>query len=406
MPVQRANERSLFYHFLKTDFGHLGLVWTDLGLRSVLFPHPKLKTVQNQVRQKYPGAREKKPPVWLKQIARILTLQLKTVGAPSAKQSPIDVFPVERLDFSEIAPFHRLVYVEAMKTGQGQTTSYSELAKKVGSPRAARAVGQAMARNPLPLIVPCHRVLAAGGKLGGFTAPGGTLTKKRLLEIERQLHSRSSFEDAEFDPMKARRHLMKSDARLAKVIRQVEKKFATFSIDTADLKLKKSPYEWLLRSIIFQQLNGRAASTIHDRVRLLFAERDPSPEELLGMDETRLRSAGLSQNKLLALRDLAEKARLGLVLSREQMKQMSNEDIIQTLLPIRGIGRWTIEMLLLFGLGRSDVLAVDDFALKKATMQIHGLKSMPNRVLFQNLGEKWRPYRSVASWYLWRSLDL
>jgi O-6-methylguanine DNA methyltransferase len=293
-----------------------------------------------------------------------------------------------------------------LKVPPGVTLSYSELAKRAGSPGAARAVGQAMARNPIPLLVPCHRVLAAGGRIGGFTAPGGLESKAKLLTLEGSLIKKSPqlaptiIKD--FDSAKAIRDLSKRDPKLAKLI----KKIGPFELKTAENKAdKKAPFHWLVRSIIYQQLHGKAAATIHLRVRALFEGRDPQPEELLSMDENRLASAGLSRQKLAALKDLALAATEGRVPNGRKMARMTDEEIIETLTPIRGVGRWTVEMLLIFGLGRTDVLAVDDFAIRKSAMLLHGLKEMPNRKALQQIGEQWKPFRTVASWYLWRALD-
>ena len=165
------------------------------------------------------------------------------------------------------------------------------------------------------------------------------------------------------------------------------------------------PYDWLFRSIVYQQLHGKAAAAILGRVRALFKNKKPKPTDFLAMDEANLRAAGLSGNKLASLRDLSRAALAGEVPSARKVKLMSDEEIIEALIPIRGIGRWTVEMFLIFGLRRADVLAVDDFALKKAAQNLYALEAPPNKKAFTEIGEKWRPYRTVVSWYLWRSLD-
>ena len=201
-----------------------------------------------------------------------------------------------------------------------------------------------------------------------------------------------------FNEKTVARELAKSDPRLGKLI----KKVGPFAFKCSK---KGSPYHWLVRSIIYQQLHSKAAATIHGRVRDLFGGRDPEPAELLKMSDAKLAGAGLSRNKLAALKDLSRAALEGRVPDRKAMSRMSDEEIIELLIPIRGIGRWTVEMLLIFALGRADVLAVDDFALKKSAMLLHGLKAPPDRKKFFELGERWRPWRTVACWYLWRALD-
>jgi 3-methyladenine DNA glycosylase/8-oxoguanine DNA glycosylase len=192
--------------------------------------------------------------------------------------------------------------------------------------------------------------------------------------------------------------LRKSDPKLASII----KKIGPFDMKMRD---NVSVFHSLIRSILFQQLNGRAAATIHSRVRAIFSGRDPEPAELLAVDDALLAAAGVSRNKRLALKDLARAAEEGQLPEHPAMAMMSDEDIIERLVPIRGIGRWTVEMLLIFTVGRLDVLAVDDFALKKSLMLLYKMKEMPNRKKFHQIGEKWRPYRTLACWYLWRALD-
>ena len=255
-----------------------------------------------------------------------------------------------------------------------------------------------MAKNPIPIIVPCHRILASGAKLGGFSAPGGLTSKLRLLKLEgAEPKVREPWKTLGKSTDEALRHLVKQDPKLAKVI----KKVGPYSFK----RRTGTPFEWLIRSIISQQLHRKAADTIQGRVRAIFGGRDPSPEELLQADNSLLAKAGLSRNKLAALKDLARAATEGQIPDRRKMSRMSDEEIIAALVPIRGVGRWTVEMLLMFGLGRADVLAVDDFALKKSAMLLHGLKEMPDRKVFAELGERWRPWRTVACWYLWRALD-
>lgn len=201
-----------------------------------------------------------------------------------------------------------------------------------------------------------------------------------------------------FDSKKAIRHLTKQDPKLGRLIK---------SLGSFEMKrpVKQSAFHRLIRSIIFQQLHGKAAATIHQRTRDLFGGKDPTAEQLLKITDKKLAKAGLSRQKIAALKDLAKAAAAGQVPDEKAIKKMSDEEIIEHLIPIRGVGRWTVEMLLMFGLGRADVLAVDDFAIKKATMILYGLKEMPDKKTMKKVGESWAPYRSVACWYLWRSLD-
>lgn len=181
----------------------------------------------------------------------------------------------------------------------------------------------------------------------------------------------------------------------------------------------QSIFEALLESIVYQQLNGKVAATITARVKALFPENTrrirtrrglvdgfPSPEQILAAPEELLRSAGLSRAKMLAIRDLAAKTIDGTVPTVKQAHRMSDEELVERLDRVRGIGRWTVEMLLIFRLGRPDVLAVDDYGIRKGFAKMHKLAELPKPKELLAYGERWRPYRSVASWYMWRAAEM
>jgi len=189
---------------------------------------------------------------------------------------------------------------------------------------------------------------------------------------------------------------------------------------TLRLAAQQSPFEALTEAIIYQQLHGRAAATIHARLLAGFEPLcglgvHPSPQHLLDCPNEQLRSAGLSKNKMLALRDLAAKTLDGTVPTLATIKKMSDEDIIEHLIQVRGIGRWTVEMLLVFRLGRPDVLPVSDYGVRKGfALTFLGLKPttkvtpdlLATREQIERRAKKWAPWRSVASWYMWRACDL
>lgn len=203
-----------------------------------------------------------------------------------------------------------------------------------------------------------------------------------------------------YDPDKAVSALRRNDPRMAHLI-SVAGPF------TLRPRRPFAPFPSLLRAIIYQQLSGKAAGTIHRRVLALFPGRGhPSPEALLAMDEERLRGAGLSRNKLLAIRDLAAKTASGELPSLAKLRRMDDEAIVQALLPVRGIGRWTVEMLLIFTLGRPDILPLDDLGIRKGFVRLHGGDINTVAEALQRQAECWRPYRSVASWYLYRAAEL
>jgi DNA-3-methyladenine glycosylase II len=166
------------------------------------------------------------------------------------------------------------------------------------------------------------------------------------------------------------------------------------------------PFDALAESIAYQQLSGKAAATIFGRVRALYPKRKwLDPEQLLATPDETLRAAGLSRAKTAALKDLAAKTIDGTVPAGRALIRMSDDEIITRLTAVRGIGRWTVEMLLLFDLGRPDVWPVDDYGVQKGFAKTFGRRKLPTPKQLMKFGEKWRPYRSVAAWYFWRALD-
>jgi DNA-3-methyladenine glycosylase II len=166
------------------------------------------------------------------------------------------------------------------------------------------------------------------------------------------------------------------------------------------------PFDALAESIAYQQLSGKAAATIFGRVRAVFPKRKwLDPKQVLSTPDDMLRGAGLSRAKTAALKDLAAKTIDGTVPSGRALLRMSDDEIIARLTQVRGIGRWTVEMLLLFDLGRPDVWPVDDYGVRKGFAKTFGRRKLPAPKQLMKIGEKWRPYRSVAAWYFWRALD-
>lgn len=166
----------------------------------------------------------------------------------------------------------------------------------------------------------------------------------------------------------------------------------------------RSPFDALLRSIVYQQLSGKAAKTIHTRLLALFPGR-PSARALLAMDDESLRGAGLSRPKIVAVRDLATKVAAREVPSGRKLRTMTDEAIIEHLIRIRGIGQWTVEMLLIFNLDRADVLPATDLGVRRGFMLCRRNETMPEPQELLEEGERWRPWRSVAAWYLWRACE-
>jgi 3-methyladenine DNA glycosylase/8-oxoguanine DNA glycosylase len=202
-----------------------------------------------------------------------------------------------------------------------------------------------------------------------------------------------------YTPAAALAHLRASDPVLAALIRRV----GPFQLE---LKPAGSLFEALLRSIIYQQLHGKAAASIHGRVLAELAKHGgPTPAALTRLSDEALRGAGLSRNKLLAVRDLAAKCGEGTVPSLANAAKLGDEELVARLTEVRGIGPWTVHVLLIFYLGRPDVMPTGDFAIRLGFKRLFKKRKDPTPKAILKHARRWSPYRSVASWYLWRSLD-
>ncbi len=194
-------------------------------------------------------------------------------------------------------------------------------------------------------------------------------------------------------------HLSASDPRFAQLI-------AAARPFVARATPLVRPFDSLAESIAYQQLSGKAAATIWGRVRALYGKRKwLDPKQVLATPDEKLRACGLSRAKTAALKDLAARTIDGTVPSARALARMSEDEIIERLTTVRGIGRWTVEMLLLFELGRLDVWPVADLGVRKGYAKTFRKRKLPAPKELMKLGEKWRPYRSVAAWYFWRALD-
>ncbi len=202
-----------------------------------------------------------------------------------------------------------------------------------------------------------------------------------------------------FDLAEAVRHLSDRDPCLKKLIEEV----APFAIDVADAQ---SPYEVLMESITYQSISGKAAATIFGRIKALGSDgRPPTPQQMLKLAPKKLRKAGLSSAKVLAMKDLARRAIEGIVPTHDEALLLSDEELVERLVSVRGIGGWTVEMFLIFRLGRPDVLPIHDLGVKKGWSVAYRKKHMPKPQELLKFGERWRPYRTVASWYMWRAFE-
>jgi len=377
-----------------TAIGRCGVAWGEGGVAGIQLPEADERETRARMLQRFPVAGEVPPPP---EVQRVIDRIVALLRGEVSDLSTI------ALDMDQIPAFHRRVYEAARAIPPGTTLSYGDVAARAGAPGAARAVGQALGRNPFPIVVPCHRVLAAGGKIGGFSAQGGVATKRRMLAIEgAQLNGTTPLFDGDgalgFDPVLAIAQLRAADAALARAIDEI----GPFRMQ---LKPAPSVFAALAEAIVYQQLNGKAAAAIFARLSAHFPRGRPTAGRLLRISEEKLRGAGLSRSKLLSLRDLAQKAEDGTIPTLAEIQGMADETIIERLSEVHGIGRWTAEMLLIFCLGRPDVLPVDDYGVRKGFAIVFDKNGLPSPKELAAYGARWQPYRTVASWYLWRVVE-
>jgi len=195
-------------------------------------------------------------------------------------------------------------------------------------------------------------------------------------------------------------HLCDTDKVLARLIKKV-------GPCTLKPRRRRQPFEALVSAVTHQQLNGTAATTILNRVLALYpGKRFPAPEDLLATADAQLRAAGLSRAKAAAMKDIADKTIAGVVPGLRAISRMSDAEIVAQLTTVRGVGPWTVEMLLMFTLGRLDVLPVTDYGVRKGFAVTYGWRELPTPKELLAHGERWRPHRTTASWYMWRALEL
>lgn len=203
----------------------------------------------------------------------------------------------------------------------------------------------------------------------------------------------------QFETKEAAKVLSGVDRRMARVIEQV----GPLQIP---LKPIHNPFRTLTESIAYQKLHPKAASTILSRFKALYPDRRfPLPDDVMATGDDQMRGAGLSRAKTIAIKDLAKKILDGSIPSTSRLMRMDDEEIIEHLIRVRGIGRWTAEMLLIFGYGRPDVLPATDYGIQKGFAGVYRKGKMPSPKEILEYGEKWRPFRTTASLYLWRAVD-
>ena len=369
------------YTLFETRIGPCGLAWTARGIDQVQLPEKD--AIQTEGRLSHRAGGRKRADSLPQSIMEVVTrIKHHLAGKPDLMQNV-------KLDLTGLTEFTGKVLGILRRVPPGSVTTYGELAQKAGRPNASRAVGRAMATNPVPLIVPCHRVLTSTGQLGGFSAADGIRLKARLLHAEghvlNQEHARGIAV------------LSKADPVMGRIIDRIGPYLAVCG-PAGD------PYESLIKSIIYQQLALKAAATIGERFRhMTLGDNFPRPEQVLTFSDAQLRSVGLSRQKSSYLRDLAGRIHRGDV-RLANLGRLDDEQVIETLTRIKGIGRWSAQMFLIFHLGRLDVLPVDDLGFQRGVQTAYGLKQRPGPADLIKFGDRWKPYRSMATWYFWQYL--
>jgi len=367
------------YDTFETAFGSCGVAWSADGITGVQLPMADEEALIAKMTEG--GAEAGKPPRAVGAAMRKIQRHLE--GRP-------DPLTRVKLDLSGLTPFRRAVSEALRQVGPGQVTTYGELARAVGKPGATQAAGSAMANNPMPLIIPCHRVLAARGGLGGFSAHGGVRTKLRLLSVE----------GADLAPVAARgiSVLGRDDPALARVIRKAPR--YRVSVMQSD-----DPFTLLCRSITHQQVSMKAGATIFGRLLAVGGRgKKMSAKKVLAAPTESLRGAGLSGMKVSYVQDLAARSLSGDV-PLKQLARMDDGQVIQALTRVKGIGVWSAQMYLMFHLGRLDVLPVGDLGLRKGVQLVYGLDREPTQAEVAERGQAWAPFRSIATWYMWRAQE-
>jgi O-6-methylguanine DNA methyltransferase len=333
-----------------------------------------------------------KNPAWVKKLA--VQIGKHMAGEP---QDFADV-PV---DLSSVGDFARTVYDELRRVPAGQTVSYGELARRVGRPTGARAVARAMAANPIPLFVPCHRVMGASGTLTGFSGADGITTKARLLFAEGivpRLSPDNAIRGSIYTPDIFA--LAVAALRQDPLFEELHHRIGHFR---PERNFADNPFASLVQAVCYQQLAGNAAAAIFRRVREALGG-DPTPDAVRRAGDGGLRSAGLSGTKAATILALADAVDDGLVL--EELSRRSYDEVLDRLTAIRGIGPWTVEMFAIFHLGLPDIFSPGDLGIRKAVTLLEGRTTLVSPAHALMAANRWRPFRTIATLALWRRQGL
>jgi O-6-methylguanine DNA methyltransferase len=370
------------HHVFATEIGPVGLTYSPQGVKRVIFGYTDKEKILASLQEHEPDW-----PTALRPSGDVAVLVKRIKSHLKGKNDSLRDVP---LDLRGVSDFSNQVLRELCKIGPGKVVTYGELASRCGKPKAARAIGRIMGANPIPLVIPCHRCMGKDGSLTGFSTEGGTGLKARLLFLEGYVRNEEHSAGV--------RHLKKSD----KVMKAIITKVGPYQA----ISDKPSPaYDTLVSSIIHQQLSIKAGITIANRVRNLTPGKSlPTPEEMGNIAPEDLRKCGLSGQKVSYVKDLAGRVYDG-SLKLGRLRKLDDEAVIEELTAVRGIGRWSAQMYLVFHLGRLDVLPLGDVGFQNGAIRAYGLPDDVGGEILEELAAPWQPYRSMATWYLWQYLS-
>lgn len=299
-----------------------------------------------------------------------------------------------RIDCEGLSAFTTDVLQVVRSIQPGATMTYGDIARRVGRPDGARAVGAAMGSNRLPIIVPCHRVVAASGRIGGFSAAAGPELKIRMLHTEKKAAHHS---DPPFDTHEAANYLAGQDPALAEIIKRV---------GPPGLRPRTATtlYADLIEAVLHQQLSTHVGAILFARLCAEMSQPldGPTPSGVLQLDDNTLSNIGLSGAKIRAMRSLTERTFSGRLPSDDDLETMTDEEIIESVTAVWGIGQWTARTLLILRLCRPDVFCADDLAIRNVMDRTHRDRLSGQAITYMDIAEQWRPHRSLACWYLWQ----
>ncbi len=363
----------------------LGPVTVDASADAVarIHLHPRHATV--------PTTSGRNGPAWLAHLGERIARHL---------EGDIQDFSGVPLDLSATSQFSQQVYLECRRVAAGTTISYKGLAHRVGRPQGARAVARTMATNPVPIVIPCHRVVASSGALTGYSGGDGPLTKALLLAREGVLPDLTGVEllgTSVFEPVIYQLGLtvLRQDPLFARLLEMggEERPVPSFG---------HNPFASLVQAICYQQLAGAAAATIFDRVQEALGG-EPTVDRVQATSDAALAAAGLSRAKRSAVRTLARAVATG-EMDLGHLSALPYQTLKDQLTAVRGIGPWTVEMVAIFHLGHPDVFSPGDLGLRKAISRLLGRSKLVSPEVAARVARRWRPFSTLATLALWRSL--